>query len=56
MYTFSTYSEKEGGGVVVIQREGERGNRGEYRSQTWVKKPTKLKVLNKLVKLAISNL
>jgi hypothetical protein len=25
-----------GGGVELNQREGERGNRGEYRSQIWV--------------------
>ncbi len=26
----------KGGGVVANQREGERGNRGEYRSKSWV--------------------
>jgi hypothetical protein len=29
-----TYSHREGGGKFY-QREGERSNRGEYRSQSW---------------------
>ncbi len=32
---FFTQGKGEGGGVLN-QREGERGNRGEYRSQSWV--------------------
>jgi hypothetical protein len=32
---YDTYSHREGRGELN-QREGERGNSGEYRSQTWV--------------------
>jgi hypothetical protein len=34
------YSHREGGGGELNQRERERGNRGEYRLQSWVKIPT----------------
>jgi hypothetical protein len=34
-YTFS-HRERERGEGVLNQREGERGNRGEDRSQSWV--------------------
>jgi hypothetical protein len=34
-YIYSTFSWDEGEGVVVNQREGERGNRGKYRSKNW---------------------
>jgi hypothetical protein len=30
----------KGGGVVLNQSYGKRGNRGEYRSQIWVKIPS----------------
>jgi hypothetical protein len=32
---YDNYSHREGGGELN-QREGETGNRGEYRSQSWV--------------------
>jgi hypothetical protein len=40
-YTLNTcmqysYSHREGGGGELNQREGERGNTEEYRSQSWV--------------------
>jgi hypothetical protein len=39
LYTLCTYSHREGGeGGELNQRERERGNRGYYRSQSWVEK------------------
>jgi hypothetical protein len=35
LYTVYLFTREGGGGVELNQREGERGNRGEYRSQSW---------------------
>jgi hypothetical protein len=37
IYIQYTYSHREGGMRELNQREGERSNTGEYRSQNWFK-------------------
>jgi hypothetical protein len=36
MYTVYLFTQGKGRGEELNQREGERGNTGEYRSQNWV--------------------